>query len=316
MTQEQLTYLIIALVVLVVVIVVVAAVAASRRRREREALRARYGDEYDRTVKAAGGRRAAVRDLKERETLHQQLTLRDLNEADRDLVRRHMATLQYRFVEDPADVLLQMQRVATEVLRARGYPVAEDREKALRLFSVDHPKEAGHVRTVITGEHGGDVDRMREAFLGVRRALQEVAGISYVLGDAADSPADLHDPRAEGAEPPSPRHVAPAQEPAAQDPTAHEPAAQEPAAQEPAAQEPAAQEPAAQEPTLGGSTARESTADETPESGAPEPGPSEPAPPPPESTPPPDAPPPPRGAPPTGDTGPPSQTSRTRPPPG
>ena len=198
MTQEQ-TYLVAAAAVVVVVLIVVLVILAVRRRRERDTLRTRYGEEYERTVKARGGTRAAVRDLREREQLHEQLTLRDLNESDRDLVRRHMATLQYRFVEDPADVMLQVERVTTEVLRARGYPVAEDKDTALRLFSVDYPTEAVHVRTVVMADHHGDVGRMREAFLGVRRALQEVAGISYVLGDAADSPSEL------GA--PEPRHA-------------------------------------------------------------------------------------------------------------
>ncbi|MBA2528558.1 MAG: hypothetical protein H0V19_01110 [Euzebyales bacterium] len=190
MDPQLLQYLLIAAVVVIVVLIVLFIVVA-KRRKEREELRDRYGAEYDRTVQEQGSKRAAVRDLKEREALHSDLRLRDLNDADRDLIRGHMATLQYRFVEDPADVLLSTDRVVTEVLRARGYPVAEDREKALRLFSVDHPSEAGHVRTVMEGSHHGDVATMRESFLGVRRVLQEVAGVSYVLGDAADTPAGL-----------------------------------------------------------------------------------------------------------------------------
>lgn len=190
--MDQQTLQIIAIVaVVVVIILVVLIVLGVRRRRERESLRARFGPEYDRTVAERGSKRAAVRDLKEREALHEQLRLRDLNDADRDLLRRHMATLQYRFVEDPGDVLLQTGRIATEVLRARGYPVNEDRDRALRLFSVDHPDEAGYVRDVIQGTHGRDVGHMRDTFLGVRHVLQEIAGVSYVLGDAADRPEEL-----------------------------------------------------------------------------------------------------------------------------
>ncbi len=175
----------------VIVLLVIALIVAARRHKQREQLRERYGDEYDRTVAARGSKRAAVRDLREREELRSALSLRDLNDADRDLIRRHMATLQYRFVEDPADVMLQTGRVATEVLRAQGYPVAEDRDRALRLFSVDHPSDAGAMRAAIEGDHHGDVTRMRDTFLGVRRALQDVAEVSYVLGDATDSPAEL-----------------------------------------------------------------------------------------------------------------------------
>jgi hypothetical protein len=183
MDTQQL--IIIGIVVLVVIVAILLIVSA-RKRKQREELRSRYGQEYDRTVRERGSKRAAVKDLQEREALHSELALHDLNEADRDLVRRHMASLQYRFVEDPDDVMLSTQRVMTEVLRARGYPVAEDRDKALRLFSVDYPQDAGPVRTVVEGNYGGDVSRMQEAFIGARRTLADVAGVSYVLGDATD----------------------------------------------------------------------------------------------------------------------------------
>jgi len=174
------------------VLIIVLAVVAARRRRERRELRARFGDEYDRTVEARGSKRRAVRDLRERQQLRGDLELHQLNDADRDLVRRHMAALQYRFVEDPADVMLATGRVVTEVLRAMGYPVAADREKALRLYSVDHAAHAGAVRAALEGEHHGSVARMRDVFLGVRRALEGSADVTYGLADASpDAPREL-----------------------------------------------------------------------------------------------------------------------------
>ena len=191
LTQPPWLYVMIGIAVALVALVIWAVTAAARRKREREALQDRYGAEYDRTLAMHRNKRAAVADLKERERLHSELELRTLNEIDRDLVRRHMATLQYRFVEDPSDVMLQTDRVITEVLRAKGYPVADDRERSLRLFSVDYPQQAVAVRTVMEGNYDGDVAAMRQAFLDARGALAEVSGISYVLGDAADRPEDL-----------------------------------------------------------------------------------------------------------------------------
>jgi hypothetical protein len=192
LTQPPWLYVLIAVAVVIVGLIIWGVVSASRRKSERERLRERYGSEYDRTVAMHRNTRSAVADLKEREQLHDELELSDLNDADRDLIRRHMASLQYRFVDDPADVMLQTERVVTEVLRAKGYPVAEDRERALRLFSVDHPEQAGAVRTALEGSYDGDVSRMREAFLDVRAAIQSATGVSYVLGDATDRPEDLH----------------------------------------------------------------------------------------------------------------------------
>lgn len=191
LTQPPWLYVTIGVAIALVAVVIWTVASAARRKRERKALQERYGAEYDRTLALHRSKRATVADLRERERLHDQLELRNLNDIDRDLVRRHMATLQYRFVEDPSDVMLQTDRVITEVLRAKGYPVADDRERSLRLFSVDHPEQAVAVRTVMEGNYDGDVAAMRQAFLDARRALAEVSGISYVLGDAADSPDDL-----------------------------------------------------------------------------------------------------------------------------
>lgn len=191
LTQPPWMYVLIAIGVVLVGLIIWGIVAASRRKSEREQLRERYGAEYDRTLAMHRNSRSAIADLKERERLHEDLELNDLNDADRDLIRRHMATLQYRFVDDPSDVMLQTERVVTEVLRAKGYPVADDREQGLRLFSVDHPEEAGPIRTVLEGNYNGDVSRMRDAFLDARHAIQTTTGVSYVLGDAADRPDDL-----------------------------------------------------------------------------------------------------------------------------
>jgi hypothetical protein len=157
-----------------VLLAILLGVAFVRRRRERAALRERFGPEYERTVRAAGSRRAAVRDLREREALRDGLEVRALSHADRELVGRHLAALQFQFVDDPDGVMLSAGRVAAEVLRASGY--SGDSATALRLFSVDHPAQAGAVRTVLEGAFR-DVGEMRDAFVALRQALAEVADI-------------------------------------------------------------------------------------------------------------------------------------------
>lgn len=189
LTQPPLLYVVIAVAVVLVGLLVWAMVSSARKRREREELRERYGPEYDRTISQHRNKRAAVADLKEREAEHEHLSLRDLNDADRELVRSHMAAAQFRFVEDPADALMRTERVMVEVLRAKGYPVAEDREQATKLFSVDHPDHANHVRTMLDGDHSAGTDDLRDRFLQARKTIQEVAGVSFEAGDmSADRP--------------------------------------------------------------------------------------------------------------------------------
>lgn len=191
LTQPPALYAVLAVAVVVIALIVWGVVASSRARRERTDLRERYGAEFDRAVSEHGNRRGAVSDLRARESEYEMLNLRDLNDADLDLVRRHMAAAQFRFVEDPADALLRVERVMTEVLRARGYPVAQDRRQAARLFSVERPDHAGVVRSVFDDGAAGDVDDLRTRFLEARKTIADVTGATYLLEDATPPPSDL-----------------------------------------------------------------------------------------------------------------------------
>lgn len=180
-TDEILVVAGIAVAVLVVLGLVLWLVSASRNRRQRK-LRQRYGREYDATVEAKG-RRAGVDDLDHREEERQSVRLREPDESTRADLRQRMAELQFRFVEEPSEVLLETQRVVVDSLRARGYPIAEDREQALRVLSVDHPDETPALRTLLEGTYGRDVGRMRELFVEARRALLNVLDVSYSQRD-------------------------------------------------------------------------------------------------------------------------------------
>ena len=192
LTSPPLVYVVLALVLLVLALVVWGAVSRMRARREREELRDRYGAEFDRAVSEHGNQRAAVADLRARETERQLLSLRELNAADLDIVRRHMAAAQYRFVDDPQEALDRVERIMTEVLRAKGYPVAHDRRQTARLFSVDHPDHAASVREVLDEGSAGDLEDVRVRFVKARKTISDVTGLRDVLeDDAGAAPIDL-----------------------------------------------------------------------------------------------------------------------------
>jgi hypothetical protein len=186
MDQQTLIIVIAAVIALVAVIALaiwIRNLKAERRRREE--LQERYGPEYARTVQAAGSEKKAVAELSERERRREGLELHTLTEDDTAVVRNHLARLQYGFVEDPGDALLGLGRVVIEVLRVRGYPVADDREEGLRLLAVDHPEEAQAVRRLLHGEADADATQARETFLEGRKALRVIAGVTYDLADGA-----------------------------------------------------------------------------------------------------------------------------------
>src|SRR5665811_312891 len=188
-TLDQQTILIILAVVAVIVVGVLIALALRRRkeRNNRKAmLRERYGPEYDRAVVDSGNEREAVDELAQRDERHEALVLRDLDDVERDRVRAHIAELQYHFVDDPADALLESQQVVSEVLRVRGYPVETDREEGLRMLSVDHPMQTQPVRALLQGEYSDDVGDQRHLFLDVRAAVRDIADINLGRTDAGE----------------------------------------------------------------------------------------------------------------------------------
>ena len=95
MSTAQITILVI--VIVVVVLLVVAAIVMNRRR----ALRQRFGPEYDRAVESAEDRRAAERELRERERRHAELELHPLEPAARERYSTSWEEIQVRFVNSP-----------------------------------------------------------------------------------------------------------------------------------------------------------------------------------------------------------------------
>lgn len=185
--QQTIIIIVIAAVVLIALGVAIALLLRRRRdrRNRRATLRQQFGPEYDRAV-ADSGEREAVEELSDRTERHSALSLRELDEAERDQVRSRMAVLQYSFVEEPSETLLELQRVVTEVLEVKGYPIVSDRAEGLRMLSVDHPMLTQPVRALLQGEYGGDLGDQRHLFLDVRTAMREIGGVSYDVTDTAD----------------------------------------------------------------------------------------------------------------------------------
>lgn len=192
-----------------------ALIVHSRRKRKRDELKGRYGPEYDHAV-AEHGKKAAVEDLDTRAQAREGFTPATLTETETEALRKRLATLQYRFVDDPSDVLLETQRIVVDTLRAQGYPIATDRERALKLLSVDHPNATATLRTLLSGSYGDDSGRMHTLFAGTKTALRDIAGLSFSSDDLpAHTSAETHQPQqapatADAPEPRQPQQTRPA----------------------------------------------------------------------------------------------------------
>lgn len=119
-------------------VLLVAARSAVRHRRTR-ALQDRFGPEYGRTVDELGRRDRAEAELLAREQRVRQLHLVPLSADDAARFHREWTSLQARFVDSPASVLVEADRLLREVMMRRGYAMGDFDRRAADL-SVDHPR--------------------------------------------------------------------------------------------------------------------------------------------------------------------------------
>jgi hypothetical protein len=117
-------WILIAAMVIVVVIagVLVMAMPASRRKRT-ERLKQKFGPEYERTVSEAGEQQAAEKELVAREHKRDKLDIHPLTAGAREGYAHRWRTVQTAFVDHPSSAVGDADRLVTEVMRERGYPV-------------------------------------------------------------------------------------------------------------------------------------------------------------------------------------------------
>jgi len=128
------------------VIAVLAIVWSAMRAKRTRALQDTFGGEYDRTVDRTGDRRAAERDLLDRQKQHDQLDIRPLSPESRDRYIQRWQSTQSRFVDDPRGAVAEADTLVQEVMQERGYPT-KDFERRVADISVDHPNLVEKYRT-------------------------------------------------------------------------------------------------------------------------------------------------------------------------
>jgi FtsZ-interacting cell division protein ZipA len=129
-----------------VVIVVLAVVWSAMRTKRSRGLQDAFGREYDRTVDRTGNKRAAERELQDRQKQHDELDIRPLSPESRDRYIQRWQSTQSRFVDDPRGAVAEADRLVQEVMQERGYPT-KDFERRVADISVDHPNLVEKYRT-------------------------------------------------------------------------------------------------------------------------------------------------------------------------
>jgi hypothetical protein len=168
--------LIAALIVVAVAVVIVAASVSSRRKTAR--LKQHYGQEYERLVSETGGQKPAEKELVARERKRDKLDIVALTAAAHSDFTTRWQQLQSGFVDDPATAVGVADRLVTEVMNERGYPVNDFDERAADI-SVDHPDIVENYRSahgIHLSQEQSDVstEQQREAFVHYRALFEKL----------------------------------------------------------------------------------------------------------------------------------------------
>ena len=172
------TWIWVVIVAAVVVILVALIATVMVRKRRRRQLQGRFGSEYDRTVGDSRNRRTAERELREREAKVDELDLRPLTEASRQRYSKQWTDMQSSFVDRPQVAVADADRLITDLMRERGYPV-DDFDTRSELVSVNHPEVVQNYRTAHTIaartiEGRTSTEDLRQAVISYRALFEEM----------------------------------------------------------------------------------------------------------------------------------------------
>jgi len=179
MTNAEIT------VIVVVVILAAAAVAWYFLQQQRtRRLRAQFGPEYDRAVSLSGNRRRAEQDLLERQRRMEKIRIRPLSPQQSDRFAAQWRAIQTRFVDDPSGSTREADRVVSELMEARGYPMA-DFEHRVADLSVEHPTVVRHYRAahvIVLGldEGKASTEDLRQALVHYRDLFDDLSEVQPV----------------------------------------------------------------------------------------------------------------------------------------
>lgn len=130
-------------IIAIAAVVVLLLVWLFMQRRRTQILRDEFGEEYDRTVDARGGTRDAEADLIERKERVKKFEIRPLTVEERDRYTADWKETKALFVDSPVEAVSRADRLLTEVMNVRGYPMADFEHRHADL-TVDHGEVAKH----------------------------------------------------------------------------------------------------------------------------------------------------------------------------
>lgn len=159
------------------------------RNRQTKTLEQRFGPEYGRTVEVLGSRTKAESELMARQKRVAAMKLMPLTVEEAERFRSAWRALQAQFIDNPQAVLAEADRLVSDLMRKRGYPMG-DFDRCAADISVDHPAVVHHYRTAhdialrdARGE--ADTEALRQAVVHYRALFAELLEVQDTAPVAA-----------------------------------------------------------------------------------------------------------------------------------
>jgi hypothetical protein len=167
-----------AMVVVIALLVVGALVWTAMRQRRSTALRSQFGPEYDRVMHERGSKGKAESELAKRQDRISKLHIRALTPGERAHYAEEWRMEQAHFVDEPRDSVNRADRMVEEVMKLRGYPVADFEQRAADV-SVDHPHLVDNYRrahdiAVRNSRGQANTEDLRNAMISFRSLFEDL----------------------------------------------------------------------------------------------------------------------------------------------
>jgi CHAT domain-containing protein len=163
-------------VIILVVGGVLAFVFYYRQRTRR--LKEDFGPEYNRALEEVGNRKQAEDVLENRQERIESFRIRKLEPEEREQFLKKWTTIRADFVNDPGVEVEEADRVITEIMLARGYPMTQFDQRVENL-SVNHPEvvslyRQAHSVTVKNRQSNVNTEELRQAMLKYQMLFDEL----------------------------------------------------------------------------------------------------------------------------------------------
>ena len=150
-------------------------------RQRTKRLKDNFGSEYDRTVVEEGNRKKAEDRLEKRQKRIESVQIRELAPDERKQFQAKWEALQTNFVDDPKGEVKEADRLLTDVMLARGYPMAQFDHRVENL-SVNHPEVVSQYREAhsIVEKYihsQASTEELRQAMLKYRSLIEALLDI-------------------------------------------------------------------------------------------------------------------------------------------